>query len=71
MRLITFFHDGQVRLGVLVGGVGAESVLDLRQVLPGLPVEMTEFLEAGDAALAAAGPRSRRRARPIFCRWRR
>jgi len=54
MRLITFSHAGEVRLGVLVAREGQERVLDLRRALPNLPVEMTEFLEAGDAALAAA-----------------
>ena len=54
MRLITFSHAGEVRLGVLVAQEGQERVLDLRRAQPSLPVEMTEFLEAGDAALVAA-----------------
>jgi len=50
MRLITFTHDGDTRIGLL----DAEEVLDLRAAAPELPTEMCAFLEAGSGALEAA-----------------
>ncbi|MCX6028767.1 MAG: fumarylacetoacetate hydrolase family protein [Chloroflexi bacterium] len=54
MRLITFSHRGQVRLGAMLVRDGSVRVLDLSQAQPGLPADMVEFLNAGAAALAQA-----------------
>ncbi len=50
MKLATFSHGGDTRIGVVVG----DAIVDLRSAAPDLPVEMVAFLEAGDDALAAA-----------------
>jgi len=50
MKLITFTHGGTTR----IGRVDGETVIDLSAAAPDLPTEMVAFLEAGDAALAAA-----------------
>jgi 2-keto-4-pentenoate hydratase/2-oxohepta-3-ene-1,7-dioic acid hydratase in catechol pathway len=50
MRLATFTEAGRTRLGVVTG----ERVVDLARAAPGLPHDMIAFLEAGDAAMAAA-----------------
>jgi 2-keto-4-pentenoate hydratase/2-oxohepta-3-ene-1,7-dioic acid hydratase in catechol pathway len=50
MKLATFRHDGATRLGVVVG----DEIVDLAAAAPSLPGEMTAFLAAGDAAMAAA-----------------
>ena len=50
MKLATFSHGGDVRIGVVVG----ELVIDLRAAAPELPTDMVAFLEAGDAAMERA-----------------
>jgi acylpyruvate hydrolase len=50
MRLVTFSHHGHVRLGAMVSQGGQEYVLEL----PGLPANMTEFLNMGETAFAGA-----------------
>ena len=50
MRLITFTHENETRIGLLDG----EEVVDLRAAAPGLPTEMVAFLEAGEPALDQA-----------------
>ena len=50
MKLCTFTHGGNTRIGVVVG----ELVIDLPAVSPGLPQDMLAFLAAGDEAMAAA-----------------
>jgi 2-keto-4-pentenoate hydratase/2-oxohepta-3-ene-1,7-dioic acid hydratase in catechol pathway len=60
MRLCTFLHDGDARVGVVTD----DGVVDLAAEAPDLPREMTALLAAGPAALrraasAAANARSR------------
>ncbi len=50
MRLVTFTHRGQQRLGARSG----DSIIDLNATDPSIPSTMREFLEAGDKALCAA-----------------
>lgn len=52
MRLVTFERHGQVRVGVQVLGEGGAAVLDLNEVEPELPGEMSLLLAAGEPALA-------------------
>jgi 2-keto-4-pentenoate hydratase/2-oxohepta-3-ene-1,7-dioic acid hydratase in catechol pathway len=51
MKLATFTHDGTRRIGVVDG----EHVVDLAAARPDLPRDMLALLEAGPAALLAAG----------------
>ena len=55
MKLITFVHEDQTRLGALVADAGGEWVYDLNRLDPHLPSDMLGFLEAGAAAHALAG----------------
>ncbi len=50
MKLATFTHAGETRLGVVKG----EAVIDLKEVAPDLPTEMCNFLTAGADALTTA-----------------
>lgn len=50
MRLVTFTHQGQRRLGARSG----DSIIDLSTADPSIPSTMKEFLEAGDNAISAA-----------------
>jgi 2-keto-4-pentenoate hydratase/2-oxohepta-3-ene-1,7-dioic acid hydratase in catechol pathway len=50
MKLVRFRHGGATRIGV----VEENAIVDLAAAAPQLPREMTEFLAAGPAALAAA-----------------
>ncbi len=50
MKLATFTHAGETRLGVVKG----EAVIDLKEVAPDLPTEMCNFLAAGADALTTA-----------------
>ncbi len=50
MKLITFVHDNQTRLGALAG----ERVYELNRLDAALPAEMIAFLEAGADALGRA-----------------
>jgi 2-keto-4-pentenoate hydratase/2-oxohepta-3-ene-1,7-dioic acid hydratase in catechol pathway len=50
MKLVTFDDGRGARIGVL----GPDTVTDLSAAAPGLPSEMTAFIAAGEAALAAA-----------------
>ena len=50
MRLVTFTHNGETRIGNLSDG----QILDFSAVNSDLPTEMIAFLQAGDAALVAA-----------------
>jgi acylpyruvate hydrolase len=63
MKLVTFVHNGQTRLGALLATQDGERVFDLQRLEPRLPADMIAFLEAGpaarslaEAALAAAAP---------------
>ena len=54
MRLITFLHRGQTRLGALLASDPGDRVYDLNRLDPALPPDMLAFLEAGQDALALA-----------------
>jgi hypothetical protein len=54
MKLITFVHKGQYRLGALLTIEGHERVFDLNRLEPRLPADVLAFLEAGQTALALA-----------------
>jgi 2-keto-4-pentenoate hydratase/2-oxohepta-3-ene-1,7-dioic acid hydratase in catechol pathway len=55
MKLATFTHAAATRIGVVDG----DTVVDLAKTAPDLPREMLAFLQAGPAALEAAGRASR------------
>ncbi|MGB5948531.1 MAG: fumarylacetoacetate hydrolase family protein [Parvibaculum sp.] len=50
MKLATFTHNGETRIGVVRG----DGIVDLAAAAPGLPRDMVGFLEAGDGAMAQA-----------------
>ena len=50
MRLVTFTHRGQRRLGARSG----DSIIDFNAADPSIPTTMREFLEAGDNAISRA-----------------
>jgi len=50
MKLVTFTHRGNTRIGVVRG----DQVVDLHAAAPDLPSEMVAFLSAGDAVLEIA-----------------
>ncbi|MCX6031534.1 MAG: fumarylacetoacetate hydrolase family protein [Chloroflexi bacterium] len=54
MKLITFVHKGQTRLGALIADAGGERVYDLNRLDPRLPADMLGFLAAGKPAHALA-----------------
>jgi acylpyruvate hydrolase len=54
MKLVTFVHDNQTRLGALIGSEDSQKVLDLNRLDAGLPADMLGFLEAGAGALERA-----------------
>jgi acylpyruvate hydrolase len=54
MKLITFVHKGQTRLGALIADAGGERVYDLNRLDPRLPADMLGFLAAGKPAQALA-----------------
>jgi acylpyruvate hydrolase len=51
MKLVTFIHNGQARLGALQPG---EAVIDLNRADPNLPADMLGFLAAGAGAQVLA-----------------
>jgi acylpyruvate hydrolase len=54
MRLVTFVRDGTRRLGALIGGADAPTLLDLNRADDHLPPDMLAFLAGGDEAQALA-----------------
>ncbi len=54
MRLTTFLHDGQLRLGALATLDRDERLYDLNRLEPRLPADILVFLETGQAALTLA-----------------
>lgn len=54
MKLVTFVHHNETRLGALIAHGAQEFVLDLNRAQPDLPTDMLRFLQAGDAALTTA-----------------
>lgn len=55
MRLVSFVHEGQIRLGAVRTAGSRELVFDLNRIEPQLPEQMTAFLESGETALDLAG----------------
>ncbi len=63
MRIVTFVHEGITRLGALSPGDGGEKVFDLNLLDSDLPLDVIDFLEAGEQvretaarAVASASP---------------
>jgi len=54
MRLVSFVHEGQIRLGAIRATGDKELVFDLSRIEPRLPAQMEAFLESGKSALALA-----------------
>jgi 2-keto-4-pentenoate hydratase/2-oxohepta-3-ene-1,7-dioic acid hydratase in catechol pathway len=54
MKLVSFAHEGQIRLGAFRTTGPRELVFDLNRIEPQLPEQMTAFLESGEAALDLA-----------------
>jgi acylpyruvate hydrolase len=54
MKLITFLHGSQTRLGALIASDPGDRVYDLNRLEPRLPADMLAFLEAGQGAIALA-----------------
>jgi acylpyruvate hydrolase len=54
MKLVTFVHHGQIRLGALQSGAAGETVIDLNRADPNLPADMLSFLAAGAGAQVLA-----------------
>jgi 2-keto-4-pentenoate hydratase/2-oxohepta-3-ene-1,7-dioic acid hydratase in catechol pathway len=54
MKLVTFIHGGQARLGAMRTDEHGEWIVDLHRLDPGLPSDAIEFLEAGAAAQTLA-----------------
>ena len=50
MKLATFTHGGETRIGVVVG----ELIVDLTKAAPELPTNMRDFIVAGDPAMEIA-----------------
>jgi 2-keto-4-pentenoate hydratase/2-oxohepta-3-ene-1,7-dioic acid hydratase in catechol pathway len=50
MKLATFTHDDETRIGLVLG----DEVADLARARPDLPSDMLAFLEAGPSAMSAA-----------------
>jgi 2-keto-4-pentenoate hydratase/2-oxohepta-3-ene-1,7-dioic acid hydratase in catechol pathway len=54
MRLVSFVHEGQIRLGALRTAGPKQLVFDLNRIERQLPAQMTTFLESGKTALSLA-----------------
>lgn len=54
MKLVTLTLRGTPRLGALIARGAQNYILDLNRAQPDLPTDMLQFLQAGDAVLAAA-----------------
>ena len=54
MKLVTMTERSVTRIGALIARGAQNYVLDLKRAQPDLPTDMLQFLQAGDAALAAA-----------------
>ena len=54
MRLVTFAHGGETRLGALRTAGGRSTIVDLQRAGAGVPATMIELLEAGADGLARA-----------------
>ena len=54
MKLVTFSDNHSTRIGVRIQQNNQYFILDLSEAAPELPVDMIQFLEMGEAALAEA-----------------
>jgi acylpyruvate hydrolase len=54
MKLVTFNHQGNTRIGAVQKQDGHEKIVDLKLAEPQLPTDMIEFLKGGAAALQMA-----------------
>ena len=54
MKLVTFSHDGRLRLGAFQPGSNEQKIVDLNRADPQLPDNMLAFLEAGQPAQSLA-----------------
>ncbi|MCI0476502.1 MAG: hypothetical protein L0Y55_09665, partial [Anaerolineales bacterium] len=54
MKLVTMIHHNETRLGALIARDAQNYILDLNRAQPDLPADIIQFLQAGDATLAAA-----------------
>lgn len=54
MKLVTFVHNGNTRIGALITKDGQDRVVDFQQADPSLPTDMLAFLQGGAATHAAA-----------------
>ena len=54
MRLVTYSHRGEMRIGALIARGAENYILDLNRANPNLPTDMIEFLRGGAAAMATA-----------------
>ena len=54
MKLVTFVHNGNTRIGALITKDGQERVVDFQQADPSLPTDMLAFLQGGAATHSAA-----------------
>lgn len=54
MKLVTFVHNGNTRIGALVSKDGQDRVVDFQKTDPSLPTDMLAFLQGGATAHAAA-----------------
>jgi len=54
MKIVTFVHGEQTRLGALRASADGACVFDLNQLDPSLPTDALSFLQAGDEARAKA-----------------
>lgn len=65
MKLVTFAYQAETHIGALISKEGSDFVFDFNRARPGLPTDMTRFLNADDAtwvwmknALASADERN-------------
>src|SRR6185369_14990895 len=54
MKLVTFNHQGNTRIGALQTRDGQETIVDLSLAEPQLPTDMIEFLKGGAETLQMA-----------------
>jgi acylpyruvate hydrolase len=50
MKLVTFYHNAQIRLGVFRTAETGETIIDVNRINPELPTDMIGFLEAAEEA---------------------
>ncbi len=54
MRLVTFAHQNETRVGALISKNSRDYIYSFSRAQPSLPDDMLRFLQAGDAAMASA-----------------